>query len=86
LEQCADDNSERQVSLCTVAIESNSIKDAQRSQAYDNRGVAYAREERHERALADFNEAIRLAPDNAVAFANRGNLSPQGRAIRPRDR
>jgi hypothetical protein len=67
LEQCADVNSERQVSLCTIAIESYSINDARRSQAYDNRGIAYAREEQHERALADFNEAIRLAPDNAVA-------------------
>jgi len=44
-----------------------SLNDAQRSQAYNNRGIAYAREGQSERARADFSEAIRLAPDNAVA-------------------
>ena len=67
LERCVDAVSDRQILLCTTAIENKFLNDAQRSQAYDNRGIAHAREGWRERALADFNEAIRLAPDNAVA-------------------
>jgi len=34
--------------------------------AHDSRG-------RPDEAIADFTEAIRIAPDNAVAYSNRGN-------------
>jgi tetratricopeptide (TPR) repeat protein len=41
---------------------------------FRNRGVAYANKGDYDRALADFNEAIRLDPKSARAFGNRGVL------------
>src|SRR5207249_2850599 len=40
--------------------------------AYNDRGVAHDRRGEYDRALADFEQAIRLAP-SAVTFFNRGN-------------
>ena len=39
---------------------------------FRNRGDAYTDKGDHDRALADYNEAIRLDPNNALAFCNRG--------------
>jgi D-alanyl-D-alanine carboxypeptidase len=41
---------------------------------FRNRGFAYANKGNYDRALADFNEAIRLDPKSARAFGNRGVL------------
>jgi tetratricopeptide (TPR) repeat protein len=42
-------------------------------QAFDLRGVAYGAQKQDERAIADFNEAIRLDPKDGFAFLNRAN-------------
>ena len=42
------------------------------SEAFVNRGLAYAHQREHERAIADFTMAIRLDPRNAAAYTNRG--------------
>jgi|GEM_PF-617667 len=39
---------------------------------YFNRGLAHGAVNRHEEAIADFSEAIRLKPDDAEAYYNRG--------------
>ena len=39
--------------------------------AFDNRGRAYSERNQFERAVADFDEAIRLNPNSAVALHNR---------------
>jgi len=36
------------------------------------RGVAYYRKREHDKAIADFTEAIRLSPKHAKAYRNRG--------------
>jgi lipoprotein NlpI len=41
--------------------------------AFSNRGNAYSDKGDTDRAIADFNEAIRLDPTSAVAFDNRGS-------------
>jgi tetratricopeptide (TPR) repeat protein len=43
------------------------------SKAYDNRGVAYAREGSFPRAIADFTMAIANNPKDAEAYNNRGH-------------
>ena len=37
-----------------------------------NRGVTYAYKGDNDGAIADYNEAIRLDPNDALAFCNRG--------------
>ena len=39
---------------------------------YFNRGIAHGSVGAHERALADYTEAIAIQPDLAVAYHNRG--------------
>ena len=40
---------------------------------YDNRGAAWYRKGNLDRAIADYNAAIELDPNNTVAYNNRGN-------------
>ena len=40
--------------------------------AYHNRGIAWGEKKEYDKAIADFDEAIRLDPKDAVAYNNRG--------------
>src|SRR5262249_16123634 len=46
---------------------------ADMSAVYSTRGVAYQKRGEYDLALADFNQAIRLDPKNAMALRNRGD-------------
>lgn len=59
---------------CTALIESRRESAIDRSVAYSNRGMVYRGKGDNDRALADYNEAIKLDPNNAKAYNNRGNL------------
>jgi tetratricopeptide (TPR) repeat protein len=48
------------------------LKNEKLSLAFYNRGNAYRRKD-DRRAMADYNEAIRLDPKNVSTFYNRGN-------------
>ncbi len=58
------------------AVESYSaaIKASPTSVAHSNRGVQYEKVRQPELAFADYNEAIRIDPNNKFAWANRGVL------------
>ena len=63
----------QQIDGCTQVI--RLLSDAESlATAHMNRGVAYALGGQPERALIDFETAIRLDPQNAQAVYNRGNL------------
>jgi tetratricopeptide (TPR) repeat protein len=58
--------------LCGSSL-SGCGSDPQDASAYYNRGNAWSRKGDYDRAIADFNEAIRLDPQDASAYYNRGN-------------
>jgi len=39
---------------------------------YDSRGFSYLSKDEHDRAVADFDQAIELDPNNAVSYLGRG--------------
>jgi len=57
------------IAACTRAINSGA---GQPSINYNNRGFAYRRKGENDRAIADYNEALRLDPKYAIAYNNRG--------------
>lgn len=57
---------------CTRIIEDARQKPKGRTAAYFNRGNAYSAKSEHDKAIADFDEAIKLDPRNASALNNRG--------------
>ena len=67
--QCLADASPATIDACTALIQSNPQNDG----AYVNRGIAYRRLGEIERAIRDYDQAIRVNPRAADAFNNRGN-------------
>lgn len=62
----------REIAACTSLIESGKETPQNEVVDYVNRGNAYGRGGEFDRAIADYNEAIRLDPKKRVAYANRG--------------
>lgn len=83
--QCRADTSPAAVEACTAII----LLDPHNDGALVNRGIAYRRLGDLDRAIRDYNEAIRLNPRAADAFNNRGNayrdLDDLDRALRDYD-
>jgi tetratricopeptide (TPR) repeat protein len=63
-----------EIVACTAIIESPGASTESRAIAHYNRGMAFWGLGKQERALQDFSEAIRLKPDFADAFTNRGRI------------
>jgi TPR repeat len=57
---------------CTEAIRSGKFPEMSVAAAFRNRGNAYATKGDLERAIADYDQATRLNPDDAPAYNNRG--------------
>jgi tetratricopeptide (TPR) repeat protein len=64
---------DQQIRSCSALIESGRETPRRLAAIYDYRGIAYANKHDYARAIADFNEAIRLEPTSAYAYGNRGN-------------
>jgi tetratricopeptide (TPR) repeat protein len=67
--QCLTDTTTNAIDACTSII----FLDRHNDGAFVNRGIAYRRAGDIERAVNDYDEAIRLNPGAADAFNNRGN-------------
>jgi tetratricopeptide (TPR) repeat protein len=59
---------------CTSLLAGGTLGGENLAATYDNRGFAYSDKRQDSLALADFNQAIRLNPNDAQAFMNRAHL------------
>ena len=57
---------------CSATIKAGRQSGKDLSRVFYNRGIAYAKSGQHDRAIADFDQAIRLDPDSIFALNNRG--------------
>jgi tetratricopeptide (TPR) repeat protein len=67
----ADAGSDRRIEVCTRAIESGALAQEKLAATLGARGAAYLRKGDLDRAIADYDAALRLAPDDADALLNR---------------
>src|SRR5450755_489544 len=71
--RCEDPNPDVRILGCTALIQSGQEIDKSLAASFNNRGMAYNEKGEFNLAIADFDQAIRLRPDDAYAFYNRGN-------------
>ena len=74
-ERCASiaGNPDLAIQHCTRAIESGRYSGEDLSKLHYNRGIEWAAKGNHDRAIADYDDAIRLNPRNSDAYYNRGS-------------
>jgi lipoprotein NlpI len=62
------------LALCTRALQSGDLSDQQRADALNDRGAVYSDGKGdYDKAIQDYDQAIRLKPDYEGAYNNRGN-------------
>jgi tetratricopeptide (TPR) repeat protein len=71
-EACRELTGDDAISACTRAANSGRWQGHDLAIIYYNRGIEYARKSDYDRAISDYNEAIRLDPKYAFAYYNRG--------------
>ena len=68
---CFSEDWERRIGGCTLIIENPASTPAERSQAFAMRALSLSLKGQFDRSIQDYNEAIRITPDFAVALNNR---------------
>ena len=67
-----DASPDLRITSCTAVIEQKNVKKQQKADAFANRGKAYRAKGDSDRAIADFDEALKLDGKNGEAYFNRG--------------
>jgi tetratricopeptide (TPR) repeat protein len=80
-QQCPAADPDLSISGCTAMIQSGHETQQKLAIDFFNRGYAYAAKDQKERAIEDFDQAIRLNPNYALAFVARGLAYFDDRAI-----
>lgn len=70
-EDCFSDDWARRISGCTAVIEGSQATPAEKSQAYAMRALALSLKGQYEDSIGDYDQAIRINPNFAVALNNR---------------
>ena len=72
---CSQDaNADRSIRGCSAFIKQGKVPNRALAAAYHNRGRAYAMKDNSERAIADYNQAIELDPQDAEYHTTRGEV------------
>ena len=69
---CVEKSGHEAIAGCTAAITSGKVSTSNLATLFSNRGIEWSNKHDFARAIADFNEAIRLNPQIVLAFYNRG--------------
>jgi tetratricopeptide (TPR) repeat protein len=81
---------EQRIAACTAIINNGKETGDRLSVAYNNRGAAYVDKGEFDRSIPDFDEAIRLSPNDTDAYYNRAGVfirkAELERAIKDYDR
>jgi tetratricopeptide (TPR) repeat protein len=72
---CNTGNADQRISACTRILDRGRENTNNRSSAHNSRGIAYFSKGETDRAMRDFDEAIRLKPKAPVLLYNRGFAS-----------
>jgi tetratricopeptide (TPR) repeat protein len=70
--RCQSADPDAKIAGCTELIQSKLSTRAILSSSYNNRGAAFVEKRDYDRAIQDYNEAIRLNPNAANSFYGRG--------------
>ena len=78
-QRCLDRDPDISITACSAIIEAAQETPENLAVAFNNRGVAYDVKGQPDRAIDDFDEAVRLNPNFPEAFNGRGvAVPPQG--------
>lgn len=70
---CTASDPDIRIAGCTAIIQAGAESSEKLATAFNNRGFAYDRKGEYDRAVQDYEEAVRLNPNSSNAFYNRGN-------------
>src|SRR5262245_6802949 len=68
---CLSEDNTRRINGCTAMLDTPGLPDDQRSVAHGMRALAYSLLGMFDKAIADYDEALRIKPDFALALNNR---------------
>ena len=68
---CQSNDLERRIQGCSAIITGATVSTPDLSQAYSMRGLAFSLQQKFDLAMADYDMAIKLEPNSAVALNNR---------------
>ena len=68
---CLSEDNNRRISGCSALINTPGLPDEQRSLAFGMRALAYSLLGMFDKALADYDEALKIRPDYPLALNNR---------------